>query len=145
LPPLHAWPELTHLIAFNVDDVTGRRLRGELRRSDRDWRDTNVTRLRRPEWFATEHGLPFAAWPSARAKAATRAYRAAEHAIAATTAPDDVEAAIRAFVREVNRMSGIETTEREDAGEAVARLTDNTPVGNLNDAAAGWFDNERDF
>jgi hypothetical protein len=145
LPPLHAWPELTHLIAYNVDDVTGRRLRGELRRSDRDWRDTNVTRLRKPEWFATEHGLPFAAWPSARAKAATRAYRAAEHAIAEAEAPDDVEAAIRAFVREVNRMSGIETTEREDAGEAVARLTDDTPVGNLNDAAAGWFDNERDF
>ncbi len=98
LPALHSWPDLTHLLAFNVEEVTGRRLRGELRRSDREWRHSGVSQLRKPEWFATEYGLPFSAWTGRRAKRATVAYRAAQAAIAAATAPAEVEAAIRAFV-----------------------------------------------
>jgi hypothetical protein len=52
---------------------------------------------------------PSAAWP---ARAATRAYRAAEQAIAAG---GDLEAAVRDFVRAVNQLPGIKTGERDAA------------------------------
>jgi hypothetical protein len=145
LPTLHSWPDLTHLLAFNVEDTTGRRLRGELRRSDRQWRHSSVSQLRKPEWFATEYGLPFSAWPARRAKQATTAYRAARHAIVNATAPAEVEAAIRGFVGVVNTMPGIETPDREDAGEAVFQLASGTPFGDLTEPAQRWFDQTRDF
>ncbi|WP_327011324.1 hypothetical protein OHA72_31005 [Dactylosporangium sp. NBC_01737] len=145
LPALHDWPDLTHLIAFNVEDATGRRLRGELRRSGRQWRHSSVSQLRGPEWFATEYGLPFSAWQGRKAKAAVTAYRAAERDIAAATAPAAVEAAVRAFVGVINAMPGIETPDREDAGEAVFQLTAATPFGDLTEAALKWFDDARDF
>ncbi|MFC4045907.1 hypothetical protein ACFO1B_46475 [Dactylosporangium siamense] len=145
LPALDSWPELTHLIAFNVEEATGKRLRGELRRPGREWERSGVSQLRRPEWFATEYGLPFSGWPAAKAKKATTAYRTAQRAIATATGPDGVEAAIRAFVAVVNAMPGIETTEREDAGDAVAQLAEDTPFGDLTEDAQDWFDDARDF
>ncbi|MEU8615925.1 hypothetical protein AB0C29_48880, partial [Actinoplanes sp. NPDC048791] len=48
------WPELEHVIAWNVDAVTGRRLRGELRP---ELRDSSISKLRTAQWFATECGL----------------------------------------------------------------------------------------
>ncbi|MGW4948432.1 hypothetical protein ACWEOZ_43360 [Actinoplanes sp. NPDC004185] len=134
LPALTTWPELEHVIAWNVDAVTGRRLRGELRP---EFRDSSVSKLRTAQWFATEYGLPFAAWPARTARAATKAYRAAEQAIAAG---GDLEAAVRDFVRAVNKLPGIETGEREDSAAAVARL-----AGDHAEAARAWFDAERDF
>jgi hypothetical protein len=134
LPTLTTWPRLEHVIAWNVDAVAGRRLRGQLRP---EFRDSSVSKLRTAQWFATEYGLPFAAWPSRPARAATRAYRAAEEAIAAG---DDLETAVREFVRAVNKLPGIETGEREDAAQAVAQL-----AGEHAEAARGWFDTERDF
>ncbi|GIM78253.1 hypothetical protein Aau02nite_79970 [Amorphoplanes auranticolor] len=61
LPALATWPRLEHVIAWNVDAVAGRRLRGQLRP---EFRDSSVSRLRTAQWFATEYGLPFAGWPS---------------------------------------------------------------------------------
>ncbi|WP_433729280.1 hypothetical protein ACQP2Y_17030 [Actinoplanes sp. CA-051413] len=69
-----------------------------------------------------------------RARPATRAYRAAEQAIAAG---GDLEAAVRDFVRAVNQLPGVKTSERDDA---VNRLT-----GDHAEAAPAWFDTERLF
>jgi hypothetical protein len=145
LPALDTWPALTELFVSNVDDTTGRRLRAELRRGDRQWRHSSITQLRRPGWFATEYGLPFSGWPARTAKTATAAYRAAEQAIAAAAAPAGVEAAVRAFVGAVNALPGIETAEREDTAEAVFQLAAAAPCGDLSDAAIRWFDDARDF
>ena len=89
-----------------MEETAGKRLRGELRRSDREWQHSGVSQLRRPEWFATEYGLPFSAWPAGKAKKATTAYRAAQRAIATATGPAGVEAGIRAFVQVINAMPG---------------------------------------
>ncbi|HWS33057.1 MAG TPA: hypothetical protein VN408_09975 [Actinoplanes sp.] len=146
LPSLAELPRLAYLIAWNVDDREGRRLRTEFRRDTREWRGySSVSRLRSAAWFATEYRLPFAAWPAKSSRAAVRAFRAAEKAIGAATTEAAVEAAVRGFVAAINRLPGIETTEREDAGDAVALLTESTPPGDLRKAAEGWFDAARDF
>ncbi|GAA1594420.1 hypothetical protein [Actinoplanes couchii] len=146
LPPLTGWPDLEHLIAWNVDDREGRRLRTEFREVSKGWPGySSVSKLRSPEWFATEYRLPFAAWPPKSARAATRAFRAAEKAIAEAGTEPEVEAAIHRFVTALNRLPAMETTEREDAGEAVMLLTTETPMGDLTDQAGSWFETTRDF
>ncbi|MBM2621965.1 hypothetical protein JIG36_41335 [Actinoplanes sp. LDG1-06] len=145
LAPLDTWPRLTHLIAWNVGEADGKRLRAQLRGTDREWRNSSVSKVRKPEWFTTEYGLPFAGWPSRSARAAVKAFRTAEAAILGATTPAQVEAAVRGFVAAINRLSRIETTEREDAAVAVGLLTAATPLGDLSKAAAAWFDDARDF
>lgn len=145
LPPLDTWPDLNHLIAWNVDDRAGRALRTEFRRSDREWRSSSVSKLRGPDWFTTEYGLPFAAWPARSARAAVKAYRAAETAVRDAGTEAEIEAAVAGFVAAINRLPRIETTEREDAAAAVALLTATTPLGDRTEAAATWFDAARDF
>lgn len=150
LPGLDTWPNLASFIAWNVDEKTGKRLRTELKQTmaataDRGWTNSTVSKLRKPEWFTNEYGLPFSAWPASNARAATKAYRAAARAIADAAEPVDVEKAIRGFVRAINRLTGIDTIEREDAGEAAAQLAAETPFGQLHDQAQTWFDHERDF
>ncbi len=145
LPSLDAWPDLTHLIVWNCDDRTGRRVRSELRRTAREWRHSSVSQLRSPAWFATGYGLPFSAWPARSARTATKAFRAAETAIGAAPTIPAVQEAIHGFVGVLNRLPRIETTEREDAATAVDLLTATTPHGDLRTAAASWFDATRDF
>lgn len=145
LPPLTAWPGLTRLIVWNADDRASRRLRAELRRSDREWQYSSVSKPRTAEWFRTEYGLPFAGWPGRSARSAVTAYRAAEAAIRDAATEADVQAAVHAFVRAVNRLTRIETTEREDTAAAVRLLTADTPLGDLGAAAESWYDAVREF
>jgi hypothetical protein len=148
LPDLETWPNLTHVFASNVEQAAGKRLRTEIRRlakAGRTWEHTSVSQLRGSDWFRTEYGLPFSAWSTKAARAAVKAYRSAEADIAMATAPSEVEAAVRGFVRAINALPDIETTEREEAGEAVARLASATPLGRMTEQAQTWFDNERDF
>ncbi|GAA2587180.1 hypothetical protein GCM10010435_76770 [Winogradskya consettensis] len=135
LPPLDTWT-LSHLLLFNADDTTGKRLRASGVPS------LSISQPRKPPWFRTEYGLPFSAWTPRKAKAATKAYRSAASAIGKATTAADAEEAVRAFVRVINALPDVETTEREDAGEAVALLTTGTPYAQ---AAEAWFDAERDF
>jgi hypothetical protein len=90
-------------------------------------------------------GLDALARPKRTARAAVRAYRTAEIGITAAASPGDVETAIRGFVQAVNALPGIETTGREDAGEAVAQLAGRAPMPIDADLAQAWFDAERDF
>ncbi len=145
LPSVEGWPELSRLIAWNVDDRGGKPLRAQVRRSTREWAYASVSRLRTGEWFASEYGLPFAAWPTRSAKVAVKAFRAARTTIDAAAGPETVEEAVRGFVAAINRLPRIETTEREDAQVAVAQLTAVTPLGDLSGPAGVWFDETREF
>ncbi|SDS44824.1 hypothetical protein [Actinoplanes derwentensis] len=146
LPSLNAWPELLQLIAWNVDDREGKRLRTELRRAVHEgWEYSSVSKSRSAEWFATEYRLPFSAWPPKSARAAVKAFRAAEKAVGTATTEFTVETAVRGFVAAINRLPRIETTEREDAQAAVALLATDTPLGDLRKPADDWFETTRDF
>lgn len=149
LPPLDTWPRLTSLFAHDVEADAGRRLRVEIRQlaklGGRAWEHTSVSDLRTPEWFATRYGVPFAGWRGRKARTARESYRAAQSGIALATSPEDVEAAVRAFVRALNGLPGLDTVDREEAGDAVDLLTGQTPVGPMGRQASEWFDDERDF
>ncbi|WP_051840914.1 hypothetical protein [Streptomyces sp. NRRL F-5126] len=149
LPPLDTWPDLTTFIGWNIDEATGKRLRTEIRSltrtAGRQWEFASAKQLRSPEWFATEYGLPFSGWPAKAARVAVKEYRAAEAGMVASPSLRGAEAAIRAFVRAVNVLPAVETTEREDAAEAVVQLAASAPVDIAVDLALSWFESERDF
>lgn len=145
LPPLETWPDLSHLIVWNCDAQATKRIRSEARRSDREWSYCSITKPRTPEWFATEYGLPFSAWPTRSARVAVKAYRAAQTAIASADSEAQVQAAIHGFAHAINRLPNLETTEREDLADAVALLATETPQGNLRERAASWLEASLDF
>ena len=148
LPPLATWPNLRCVIASNIEEQAGQRLRADiaaLARAGRTWEMTGVSQLRRPDWFEREYGLPFSQWPRRPARTATTAFRAAATAIGAGTTRADVELAITQFVEVFNGMADIETTEREDVAEAIAQLAQLSPVDVSEELALTWFDAARDF
>jgi hypothetical protein len=151
MPSLDTWPRLESFIAFNIDAGAGKRLRSEMRAraKTRPWEGyTSVVKLREPDWWQTEYGRPFSGWDSRRAKRANAAYDAAVAAIAGAGTVDDVRDAVVAFVDGFNAVPGIETTEREDLGDAVvqfAALDRAVALGVNADIALEWFEQTRDF
>ncbi|MEK3839102.1 MULTISPECIES: hypothetical protein [unclassified Paenibacillus] len=151
LPSLDTWPLLDRFIAFNVEEAGGKRLRQQMkaRAKMRPWDEyASVSQLRKPEWWVSEYGRPFSAWPKRLAKLANEAYDAAQAAMAEARNLEEAEAAITAFTLRFNSLKGIETTEREDLGEAVWQLSQSEhqlgqPI--TEEAAQGWFDAARDY
>lgn len=151
LPPLNAWPLLDRLIAYNVEETAGKRLKQQMktRAKTRPWTDhAAVSQLRKPEWWTTEFGRPFSSWPKRLAKLANEAYNVAQAALAQARSFSDAEAAITAFTMHFNTLKGIETTEREDLGEAVWQLSQSDhmigePI--TEEMAQGWFDAARNY
>ena len=151
LPALDHWPQLESLIAYNVEEAAGKRLRQQMKALEklRPWAEySSVTQLRKPEWWTKEYGRPFAGWPATRAKQANAAYDTAELALRSATQRQQAQAAIEAFTVRFNNVKGIETTEREDLGEAVwqlAQLPEAQVLGVTEELAQQWFDAVRDY
>ncbi|MVP00712.1 hypothetical protein [Paenibacillus lutrae] len=151
LPALSAWPLLDRFIAYNVEEIAGKHLRQQMktRAKTRPWTGyASVSQLRKPEWWTTEFGSPFSAWPKHLAKPANEAYNVAKAALAGARSLADAEAAITAFTVRFNTLKGIETTEREDLGEAVWQLSQSDhligrPI--TEEMAQRWFDAARDY
>ncbi|TYP79364.1 hypothetical protein BCM02_101482 [Paenibacillus methanolicus] len=151
LPPLNAWPLLDRFIAFNVEESAGKRLKQQMktRAKTRPWTDhASVSQLRKPEWWTTEFGRPFSSWPKRLARLANEAYNVAEASMAQARNLADAEAAITAFTVRFNTLKGIETTEREDLGEAVWQLSQSKhmigqPI--REEMAISWFDAAREY
>ncbi|OMF96922.1 hypothetical protein [Paenibacillus sp. FSL R7-0337] len=151
LPSLDTWPLLDRFIAYNVEEAVGKRLRQQMkaRAKVRPWDDyASISQLRKPEWWQSEYGRPFSAWPKRLAKLANEAYDTAQSAIAEARNLEEAEAAITAFTLRFNSLKGIETTEREDLGEAVWQLSQSEhQIGQpiTEEVAQGWFDAARDY
>ncbi|MCQ6563464.1 hypothetical protein [Paenibacillus mendelii] len=151
LPSLDTWPLLDRFIAYNVEESTGKRLRQQMktRAKTRLWAGhASVSQLRKPEWWTTEFGRPFSSWPKRLAKLANEAYNVAKATLAEARSFADAEAAITAFTVRFNTLKGIETTEREDLGEAVWQLSQSDhligrPI--TEEMAQRWFDAARDY
>ncbi len=144
LPDPTAWPRLTSLIAWNVDEVVGRRLREQVKALDLSGH-VSVSKLRSPRWFAEEYGLPFSGWTTTQAAAATKAFRSAGKKLAAASTEADAKAAIVAFVEVINDLEGIATAEREDAWLAVDLLAKLSAVPVSGEQIDDWFDEAREF
>nr|WP_138752907.1 hypothetical protein [Paenibacillus sinopodophylli] len=151
LPPLHTWPLLDRFIAYNVEEVAGKRLKQQMktRAKTRVWTGhASVSQLRKPEWWTTEFGRPFSSWPKRLAKLANEAYNIALATLAQARSFAEAEAAITAFTVRFNNLKGIETTEREDLGESVWQLSQSDhligqPI--TEEMAQRWFDAVRDY
>jgi len=151
LPSLDTWPLLDRFIAYNVEESAGKRLRQQMktRAKARPWTGyTSVSQLRKPEWWTSEYGRPFSSWPKRLAKLANEAYNAAQASLAEARSIADAEAAITAFTMRFNTLKGIETTEREDLGEAVWQLSQSNhqidqPI--TEEMAQSWFDAAREY
>ncbi|GIP22230.1 hypothetical protein [Paenibacillus sp. J22TS3] len=151
LPALNVWPLLDRFIAYNVEEATGKWLRQQMkaRAKTRPWTDhASVSQLRKPEWWLTEFGRPFSSWPKRLAKLANEAYNVAQADLAQARSFADAEAVITAFTVRFNTLKGIETTEREDLGEAVWQLSQSEhligqPI--TDEMAQRWFDAARNY
>jgi len=151
LPPLDAWPLLNRFIAYNVEEITGKRLKQQIksRAKTRPWTDyVSVSQLRKPEWWMAQYGRPFSSWPKRQAKLANEAYDLALSALSQARSFKDAEAAITAFTLRFNNLKGMETTEREDLGEAVWQICQSDhhigqPI--TEEMAQRWFDAARDY
>ncbi len=144
LPPLSSWPGLEKMIVWNCDEKATKKLRGEIRRMPEGSGFRSASQGRDMAWFATEYGLPFSGWPKRTASKATRAFAAAAKAIARAETVEECYEAIDGFLAVANDLPGIETTEREDLGEAVQMLADLTE--HLDERAAERrFDEVRHF
>ncbi|MFB6367695.1 hypothetical protein ACFCP7_27410, partial [Paenibacillus elgii] len=107
LPPLNAWPLLDSFIAYNVEEITGKRLRQQMktRANTRPWTDhASVSQLRKPEWWTTEFGRPFSSWPKRLAKLANEAYNVAQATLAQARSFADAEAVITTFTVRFNTL-----------------------------------------
>jgi len=151
LPSLDAWTLLDRFIAFNVEESAGKRLKQQMKKRAvaRPWTGhASVSQLRKPEWWTTEYGRPFSSWPKRLAKLANEAYDAAQAILAQARSIADAEATITAFTVRFNSLKGIETSEREDLGEAVWQLSQSEhrigePIPE--EMAQRWFDAARDY
>jgi hypothetical protein len=148
MPDLDTWQQLGSFIASDIEARGGKVLRGQLdqlKKSGRMTERSTISQLREPIWFATEHGLPFAAWAGKPARLATRAYKQAAIAVARATSQDDVRSALITFVEVFNTVPDIGTIEREDVSDAVDRLAALAPAHATPEMAQAWFDSVRDF
>ncbi|WP_268624382.1 hypothetical protein [Paenibacillus alvei] len=151
LPSLDTWPLLESFIAYNVEETAGKRLRQQVktRAKTRPWAGyASVSQLRKPEWWESEYGHPFSSWPKRLAKLANEAYNAAQASLAQAHSLADAEAAITAFTARFNTLKGIETTEREDLGEAIWQLSQSDhQIGHpiTEEMVGRWFDAARDY
>jgi hypothetical protein len=148
LPPLATWRKLRTVLASNIEEGAGKRLRAEIRvlaKAGRAWDVASATQLRHSDWFDREYGLPFSQWPARCARAATAAFRASEAAIQDSRTLAEVQRAVTRFVGKINGMSSIETVEREDVAEAVCQLASRASFEVPDEIALTWFDAVRDF
>jgi len=147
-PPLNAWDNLRSFIGWNIDEITGKRLKTELKelvKSGKELEYYSVSKLRSSVWFTTEYGIPFTNWESKNAKIATKAYKIALQKIAKCKTENEVKQALVELIETVNKLPSIETAEREDTGVAIQQLIEASPVIIEQELANNWFDAARDF
>lgn len=151
IPSLGIWPKLDRFIAYNVDEAAGKKLKAQMKARGliRAWHEyASVSKLRKPDWWQSEYGRPFAGWNSRLAKAANASYDTALAALEKAGNAEAAKVAITAFAGHFNGMKGIDTTEREDIGEAVwqfSQLAHVAKLGVTEDQAQLWFDDVRDY
>lgn len=147
MPKLAAWNGLKSFIGYNIEETSGKELRAELKKllKEKEMDYSGVTKLRKKIWFTTEYGIPFSGWEDKNAKMAARAYKACWNEVKRSKAEKEVQEAIVKFVEIINGLEGIETSEREDVGDAIGQFADACSLEIAKEKWQLWFDEVRDF
>ena len=147
LPPLNSWNNLNHVIVSNIEEVSGKILRKELKQllQERDMGSSSVTKLRKPIWFIENYGIPFSDWNKSKAKEAVKAYKYAFKELKTVVDEKTVRALIIAFTEIFNGLPDIDTVERDDIALAVEQLIRVPNIEIDFEKAMQWFDDHRDY
>ena len=147
MPKLESWKRLKSFIGYNIEESAGKAFIIELKslKKERQMDFVSVTKLRNQIWFATEYGIPFSEWEEKNAKKATRAYKSCFNKIKQSDTEDEIYHTIREFIEKINRLDGIETTEREDVFTAILQLKEEAKIDISPEKWELWFDETREF
>lgn len=150
MPSLLDFPNLVHFVANSIDDIVGKKFKTELKKikANREMKFGEAIKLRKAEWWAENIGKPFNDWRGKTAKQAKEAYATAVDEINAAKVLSDVEQAVIKFTRFFNDKKNIETSEREEIGDAVWKLSQLDKIIELGldeDILSDWFDQNRDY
>jgi hypothetical protein len=147
MPKLTTWKKLKSFIGWNIEETVGKMLKAELNAlsKEKELEYSSVSKLRKTIWFTTEYGIPFSDWEDKNAKTATKAYKTCLKEIKKSKTEIEVRKAIVEFVEVINKLSNIETSEREDAGTAVNQLVKSSVLRISQEKGNEWFDEIRGF
>lgn len=147
LPSLKSWEHLTSFVAWNVEETKGKLLRSELRKlaKERELEYSSVSQLRKRIWFTTEYGIPFSGWIGREAKLAVKLYKSTVKKLNKAKTEQEVKTLLIEFSKAFNDFPQIDTTEREDIGEAINQLRQVPSIEIDAKKANKWFDEVRDY
>ena len=148
LPPLSTWADFSYCIFWNVEEVRGKVLRKELKELEKTRELSeyaSVSNLHPKSWFATEFNIPFASWEGKNGREAMKAYKETLKAVKKAKEEKEVRSLLEALIAVINGLPNIETTEREDAYEAVCQLAEVAPFEIDEEKIQLWFDQAREF
>lgn len=147
MPELISWNNLSSFIGYNIEETAGKALRAELNQllKEKAMNFSGITKLRKKKWFITEYGIPFSGWEDKNAKIATKAYKVCLNEIKKSKTENELQEAIIKFIKTVNKLQGIETSEREDVGTAIEQLAEASPIEIPQEKWQVWFDEIREF
>ena len=147
MPNLSAWVNLKCFIGWNIEETAGKVLKKELNGLARtkELEHSSVSQLRKKIWFTTEYDIPFSAWEGKSEKIATKAYKTCLKEIKKAKTENEAHKVIIGFVKVINSLPNIETSEREDTGIAVLQLIESSALEISEETGLRWFDEVRDF
>lgn len=147
LPKLGSWEKLISFIGWNIEEKKGKLLRTEVKNlaREREMEYSSVSQLRSLIWFTTEYGIPFSAWEGKNAKIAIKNYKTALKELKKVKTEAEARKILIEFTQMFNNLPQIETTEREDIGEAIEQLRQ-VPAFEIDSKKANkWFDEARAY
>ncbi|QLF50408.1 hypothetical protein HW278_06640 [Capnocytophaga sp. oral taxon 902] len=141
-PPLSTWKDLNYFIVWNAEELTGKRLKEELKEVNKthSFEYASVSQLRKKTWFATEYNIPFTNWEGKNGREAMKAYKAALKAIKKAKDEKEAKGFLVALMQVINNLPNIETEERADTAEALQQLAACAPFTIKEEKVQEWFE-----
>ncbi|MDI2091198.1 hypothetical protein [Commensalibacter oyaizuii] len=152
MPSLTSWPKLSRFIAYVVEDKQGKLIQAELKQLLKENKlpktENNffsVSKLKSKLWFMGEANSFFASWSDKSEKKASKAYKLAVKVVSSVKTENEVKDVVFKFIKSINILPDIETTEREDVWDAIQQLVKACPFDISEEQIRKWFDEARDF
>ena len=145
-PDLENWKNLKSLIAVNINEDGGKKLRSQLRKLQKEEKITEystVCKLRNIKWFLTYSGLPFNNLDGPIEKKAIKIYQKCAKDIADAKTKDEIKIAIVNYTKKFNKLEFDESFISDDVYIALSQIMENSPIKIQHDEWFKWFDENR--